>query len=73
MDTPIKDLIGPNRKPDSAACMSTHREREKHDGSGRFLLEYPKLHELAASKNSVVRELHDFLIKLNPSRTAAFF
>src|SRR5262249_58268071 len=31
-----------------------------------FLLEYPKLHELAASQNPVARELHDFLIKVNP-------
>jgi Flp pilus assembly protein TadD len=35
-------------------------------GQGDFYLEYPKMHELAASKNSVVRQLHDFLIKLNP-------
>ena len=35
-------------------------------GQGDFLLDYPKLHELAASKNPVTRTLHDFLIKLNP-------
>ena len=35
-------------------------------GQGDFYLEYPKLHELAASKNPIVRTLHDFLIKLNP-------
>src|SRR6202011_4721146 len=35
-------------------------------GQGDFYLEYPKMHELAASKNAVVRQLHDFLIKLNP-------
>jgi len=35
-------------------------------GQGDFYLDYPTLHELAASKNPVVRTLHDFLVKLNP-------
>jgi Flp pilus assembly protein TadD len=35
-------------------------------GQADFYLEYPKLHELAASKNPVIRTLHDFLIRLNP-------
>ena len=35
-------------------------------GQADFILEYPKLHELAASENPVVRSLHDFMVKLNP-------
>jgi len=35
-------------------------------GQGDFFLEYPKLHELAASNNPAVRWLHDFVINLNP-------
>jgi Flp pilus assembly protein TadD len=35
-------------------------------GQADFYLQYPKLHELAASKNPVVRLLHDYLIRLNP-------
>src|SRR5437764_12819187 len=35
-------------------------------GQGDFFLEYPKLHELAASKNPVVRAVHDFMTYLNP-------
>jgi Flp pilus assembly protein TadD len=35
-------------------------------GQGDFLLEYPKLHELAASNNPLVRGLHDFMVRLNP-------
>src|SRR5258708_3145063 len=35
-------------------------------GQGDFYLEYPKLHELAASKSPVARALHDFMIQLNP-------
>ena len=41
--------------------MPLHRGREEHDGAGRLLRSnIPKLHELAASKNPVVRTLHDF-------------
>src|SRR5215469_4980419 len=35
-------------------------------GQGDFFLEYPKLHELAASENPLVRKLHDFVVRLNP-------
>src|SRR5260370_24506345 len=35
-------------------------------GQGDFVLEYPKLHELAASDNPVVGTLHDFLVRVNP-------
>jgi len=35
-------------------------------GQGDFFLEYPKLHELAASDNPLVRKLHDFVVRLNP-------
>ena len=35
-------------------------------GQADFYLEYPKLHELAATQNPVARALHDFLIRLNP-------
>jgi len=35
-------------------------------GQGDFVLEYPKLHELAASENPVMRALHDFMVKVNP-------
>ena len=68
MDTPIKQIV---HRPESQAglgCMMCHSIANVKStmGQGDFYLEYPKLHELAASKNSVVRELHDFLIKLNP-------
>jgi tetratricopeptide (TPR) repeat protein len=35
-------------------------------GQGDFFLEYPELHELAASENPLVRRLHDFVVRLNP-------
>ena len=68
MDTPIKEIV---HRPESQAglgCMMCHSIAKVKStmGQGDFYLEYPKLHELAASKNPVVRSLHDFLVKLNP-------
>src|SRR6202158_4484650 len=68
MDTPIKQIV---HRPESQAglgCMMCHSIANVKStmGQGDFYLEYPKMHELAASKNAVVRQLHDFLIKLNP-------
>jgi Flp pilus assembly protein TadD len=68
MDTPIKQIV---HRPESQAglgCMMCHSiARVKSTmGQADFYLEYPKLHELAATKNPVARALHDFLIRLNP-------
>ncbi|HTW58563.1 MAG TPA: tetratricopeptide repeat protein [Terriglobales bacterium] len=68
MDTPIKQIV---HRPESQAglgCMMCHSiARVKSTmGQADFYLEYPKLHELAATKNPVMRALHDFVIRLNP-------
>src|SRR5258708_290309 len=68
MDTPIKQIV---HRPESQAglgCMMCHSIADVKStmGQGDFYLEYPKLHELAATQNPVARALHDFLIQLNP-------
>ncbi len=68
MDTPIQQIIN---KPESSAglsCMMCHSivEVKSTMGQGDFILEYPKLHELAASENPIIRGLHDFMVRLNP-------
>ena len=68
MDTPIKQIV---HRPESQAglgCMMCHSIADVKStmGQGDFYLEYPKLHEMAATKNPLMRSLHDFLIKLNP-------
>ena len=68
MDTPIKQIV---HRPESQAglgCMMCHSIAKVKSTMGQadFYLEYPKLHELAASKNPMVRAMHDFLVKLNP-------
>src|SRR6202790_3095406 len=67
-DTPIKQIVD---RPESRAglgCLMCHSivQVKSTMGQGDFFLEYPKLHELAASENPVVRSLHDFMVRLNP-------
>jgi len=68
MDTPIKQIVHNPESQAGLGCMMCHSIADVKStmGQGDFYLEYPKLHELAASKNPVVRGLHDFMIKLNP-------
>ena len=68
MDTPIKQIVHTPEAQAGLGCMMCHAIADVKStmGQGDFYLEYPRLHELAASKNPVVRTLHDFLTKLNP-------
>jgi tetratricopeptide (TPR) repeat protein len=68
MDTPIQQIVHTPEAQAGLGCMMCHSiARVKSTmGQGDFYLDYPKLHELAATKNPVVRTLHDFLVKLNP-------
>jgi len=68
MDTPIKTFVHAPEAQAGLGCMMCHSIANVKStmGQGDFYLEYPKLHELAASKNPLVRTLHDFMIKLNP-------
>jgi len=68
MDTPIKQIVHTPEAQAGLGCMMCHSiARVKSTmGQGDFYLEYPKLHEIAASKNPVVRAVHDLLTNLNP-------
>jgi len=68
MDTPIKQIVHRPEAQAGLGCMMCHSISQVKStmGQGDFLLSYPKLHELAASKNPWVRFLHDFTVKLNP-------
>jgi tetratricopeptide (TPR) repeat protein len=68
MDTPIEQIVHRPEAQAGLGCMMCHSIANVKSTMGQadFYLEYPKLHELAASKNPIVRTLHDFLIKLNP-------
>jgi tetratricopeptide (TPR) repeat protein len=68
MDTPIKQFVHSPEAQAGLGCMMCHSIADVKSTMGQadFYLEYPKLHELAASKNPVIRLLHDFTVKLNP-------
>jgi tetratricopeptide (TPR) repeat protein len=67
-DTPIKQIVDRPEAQAGLGCMMCHSIAKVKStmGQGDFLLEYPKLHELAASKNPLVRWAHDYVINLNP-------
>jgi len=68
MDTPIKQIVHRPEAQAGLGCMMCHSIANVKSTMGQadFYLEYPKLHELAATQNPVARALHDFLINLNP-------
>jgi Flp pilus assembly protein TadD len=68
MDTPIKQIVHRPEAQAGLGCMMCHSIAHVKSTMGQadFYLEYPKLHELAATKNPVVRWMHDFLVQLNP-------
>ena len=67
-DTPIRQIENTPAAKAGLSCLMCHSvvQVKSTMGQGDFTLEYPKLHELAASDNPVVRTLHDFVVKLNP-------
>ena len=67
-DTPIKQIVNRPEARAGLGCLMCHSivEVKSTMGQGDFFLEYPKLHELAASDNPVIRKLHDFVVRLNP-------
>ena len=67
-DTPIKQIVDRPEARAGLGCLMCHSivQVKSTMGQGDFFLEYPKLHELAASENPLVRGLHDFVVRLNP-------
>jgi tetratricopeptide (TPR) repeat protein len=68
MDTPIKQIVDRPEARAGLSCLMCHSivKVKSTMGQGDFVLEYPKLHAMAASQNPVMRGLHDFMVRLNP-------
>jgi len=68
MDTPIKQIVDRPEARAGLSCLMCHSivKVKSTMGQGDFVLEYPRLHAMAASKNPLTRSLHDFLVRLNP-------
>src|ERR1039458_2373878 len=74
-DRPIKDQIDTPEAQAGLGCMSCHAIVHVGSimGNADFTVEYPPLHELASSKNTVIRALDYFLTYLNPKPHKATF
>ncbi len=67
-DAPIRQIEDRPEATAGLSCLMCHSivQVKSTMGQGDFVLEYPKLHELAASANPFVRTVHDFLVRVNP-------
>ena len=67
-DRPIKEQINTPEAQAGLGCTSCHSITKVHSsmGQGDFEIEYPPLHDLAASENPVLRRAHDALLYLAP-------
>jgi Tfp pilus assembly protein PilF len=67
-DRPIKEQIDTPEAQAGLACTSCHSITRVHSsmGQGHFDIEYPPLHDLAASENPLLRRVHDQLLYLAP-------
>jgi Tfp pilus assembly protein PilF len=67
-DTPIKQIVDRPEARAGLSCLMCHSivQVKSTMGQGDYTLEYPRLHELAASENPIIRTVHDFLVRLNP-------
>jgi tetratricopeptide (TPR) repeat protein len=67
-EKPIKGQIDTPEARAGLACTSCHAitHVDSSMGNGGFTIEYPPLHELANSKNPVIRKVDHFLTYLNP-------
>jgi tetratricopeptide (TPR) repeat protein len=67
-NTPIKDRVLTPPAQAGMGCVVCHSVRRVKStmGNGDFVLEYPGLQKLVASKNPVLHGLIDFLIEENP-------
>jgi len=67
-DRPIKEQINTPEAQAGLGCTSCHSivHVKSTMGQGDFEIEYPPLHDLAASKNRFLQWTHDFLVKVDP-------
>jgi len=67
-DTPIKEQVNTPEAQAGLACTSCHSIVKVNDsmGNGGFVIEYPALHDMAASKNKFLQWAHDFLVEVDP-------
>lgn len=67
-ERPIKEQIDTPQAHAGLSCTSCHSISQVHGtmGQGDFTIEYPPLHELASSRNPLIRTADTFLTYLDP-------
>ncbi|HEU4401939.1 MAG TPA: tetratricopeptide repeat protein [Candidatus Polarisedimenticolia bacterium] len=68
MDTPIVRQIDTPQAQAGIGCLVCHSIVHVSDtmGQGGYVLEYPEMHRLVASRNRVLQTLHDYMTRLDP-------
>ncbi|HET9480390.1 MAG TPA: multiheme c-type cytochrome, partial [Candidatus Polarisedimenticolia bacterium] len=69
MDTPIREQIDTPEAQAGIGCLVCHSIVHVKDtmGQGGFVLEYPQMHRLAASKSPFMKLMHDYMTRLDPA------
>jgi tetratricopeptide (TPR) repeat protein len=67
-DRPIKEQIDTPEAQNGLGCLSCHSiiHVDGSVGNGGFTIEYPPLHELASSRNLLIRTMDNFLTYVDP-------
>ncbi len=68
MDRPIRENLHTPAAQAGLACTACHSIEKVKDtmGNSGYVIKYPPLHEIAASENPIIRNLHNYLIRLDP-------
>ena len=68
MDTPIIEQIDTPEAQAGIGCLVCHSivHVDSTMGQGGYVLEYPEMHRLVASKNPLLVALHDYMVRLDP-------
>ena len=68
MDRPIRENLHTPAAQAGLACTACHSIEQVKDtmGNSGYVIKYPPLHDIAASDNPIVRNLHNYLIRLDP-------
>ncbi len=75
MAQPVAEFIDKPEARAGLSCVACHSmiAVKNTAGNGAYVLEYPRMHELADSRHRFVRGVHDFLVRLNPKPHRAAF
>ncbi len=67
-ETPVREQLETPEAQNGLGCMSCHSivHIDSSMGNGGFTIEYPPLHELASSRNPIIRKLDRFLTFTDP-------